>query len=211
MSRYTLPALPYDYSALEPHISARIMELHHSKHHQAYVTTANETIEQLIEARSTGDFTQAGPLQKKLAFNVSGHILHSIFWQNMTPKGGGEPSGKLGDAVKRDFGSFESFKKQLNATASTIMGSGWAALVYDPVIKRLGTSQIHDHQSDVTQGGIPLMVIDAWEHAYYLQYQTEKAKFFDAVWNVWNWEDISRRFALAQQTDLGLKNAFEGA
>ena len=210
MSKYTLPDLPYDYSALEPHISAKIMELHHSKHHKAYVTNANDTIDKLIDARHRGDFSQVGPLQKKLAFNVSGHILHSIFWQNMKPKGGGEPSGELANAIKRDFGSFESFKKQLNATASTIMGSGWAALVYDPVIRRLGTTQIHDHQSDLTQGGIPLLVIDAWEHAYYLQYQNEKTKFFDAIWNLWNWDDVAARFKLAEKTDLGLRNAFDG-
>ena len=144
-----------------------------------------------------------------LAFNISGHVLHSIFWQNMSPDGGGEPQGELADAIERDFTSFELLKAQLIHVASTTMGSGWAALVWDPVIKRLGTTQIHDHQSEVTQGGLPLLVIDAWEHAYYLQYQTDKAKFFQALWDVWNWNDVAARFAHARLLDLSIANAAE--
>src|SRR5205807_189252 len=184
VSRYVLPDLPYDYGALEPHLSGRLMQLHHDKHHRKYVDTANECIEKLLEARRAGEFDGIPALEHKLAFNVSGHVLHSLFWQNLAPGAGGEPVGALAQAIERDFGGFKLFKKQLVITASTIMGSGWAALVWDPVIERLGTTQIHDHQSEVTQASFPLLVLDAWEHAYYLQYQTEKEKYFEAIWNL---------------------------
>ncbi|HMC34921.1 MAG TPA: superoxide dismutase [Myxococcales bacterium] len=209
MSRYVLPDLPYDYGALEPHLSGRIMQLHHDKHHRKYVDTANECIEKLLEARSSGAFDGIPALEHKLAFNLSGHVLHSLFWQNLAPRAGGEPDGPLAQAIARDFGGFAGFKKQLVTTASTIMGSGWAALVWDPVIQRLGTSQIHDHQSEVTQASFPLLVLDAWEHAYYLQYQADKEKYFEAIWNLWNWHDVARRFAAAQRIDVGLEGAAE--
>jgi Fe-Mn family superoxide dismutase len=205
MPQYVLPGLPYDYAALEPHISARIMELHHDKHHKTYVDGANEALEQLEEARAGGDFSRIAAIEKALAFNVSGHVLHSLFWNNLSPDGGGEPQGELATAVKRDFGSFDKFEKQMTQAAATNMGSGWAALVWDPISSRLLTAQIHDHQSETLLGSVPLMVIDAWEHAYYLQYQNEKAKFFDAIWNVWNWNDIARRFAEAQKATLVLE------
>jgi len=212
MTKYVLPDLSYDYSALEPHLSARIMELHHDKHHRAYVEDANEVIEKLLEARASEDFEGIAALERKLAFNVSGHILHSIFWQNLSPDGGGSPSGGLATDIERDFGSFGVFRKQMVNAAMTTMGSGWAALVFDPISRRLGTTQIHDHQSEVTQAGIPLLVIDAWEHAYYLQYENEKKDYFEAVWNLWNWEDVAQRYELAQCLDLGIANtAVDGA
>jgi Fe-Mn family superoxide dismutase len=207
VSKYILPDLPYDYGALEPHISGKIMELHHDRHHRGYVEGANKAIQKLKEARQQQNFDNIAAIEKAIAFNVSGHVLHSIFWQNLTPKGGGEPQGDLAGAVERDFGTFALFKSQMVQAASTIMGSGWAALVWDPVIQRLGTTQIHDHQSEVTQGGLPLMVIDAWEHAYYLQYQTDKAKFFQAVWNLWNWKDITARFTRVRNLDLSISGA----
>jgi Fe-Mn family superoxide dismutase len=207
MTRFKLPSLPYDYEALEPHISGEIMELHHDKHHRAYVDAANQALEKLIAARAKDDYTSLAALERAVAFNVSGHILHSIFWRNLSPDGGGEPAGELGKAIARDFGDFGHFKKQLVQTAATIMGSGWGALVFDPVSRRLGTTQIHDHQSDVTQAGVPLMVIDAWEHAYYLQYQTEKARYFEALWNLWSWDDVARRLAGARRLDLALDDA----
>ena len=207
MSRYVLPDLPYDYGALEPHLSGKIMQLHHDKHHRTYVDTANQCIDKLIEIRRKRDFETIAALEHKLAFNVSGHVLHSLFWQNLAPQAGGEPEGELARAIVRDFGSFDSFKQQLVHTASTIMGSGWAALVWDPVIQRLGTTQIHDHQSEVTQGSFPLMVLDAWEHAYYLQYQTEKGRYFEAIWNLWNWEDVAQRFSAATAVDVRLERA----
>ena len=204
---YRLPELPYDYSALEPHISGRIMELHHDKHHATYVEGANKTLEQLDEARDKADFTRLAAFEKALAFNLSGHILHSLFWQNMTPKGGGKPEGELAEALQRDFGGFDSFKKQLSQVAATIMGSGWAALVWEPLGGRLLTTQIYDHQSNLSQGGIPLLVIDAWEHAFYLQYENRKAEFFEAVWKVWNWKDVAQRFRDARKVNVDIRNA----
>src|SRR5262249_20132994 len=138
MTRYTFPDLAYDYGALEPHLSGRIMELHHDKHHRAYVEAANEATEKLEEARRTRNFDQIAALERKLAFNLSGHVLHSLFWRNMTPQGGDVPDGPLGTAITRDFGSFDAFREQITCAASTIMGSGWAALAWDPVAKRLG-------------------------------------------------------------------------
>jgi Fe-Mn family superoxide dismutase len=204
---YRLPELPYDYSALEPHISGRIMELHHDKHHATYVEGANKTLEQLDEARDKADFTRLAALEKALAFNLSGHILHSLFWQNMMPKGGGKPEGELAEALQRDFGGFDPFKKQLSTVAATIMGSGWAALVWEPLGGRLLTTQIYDHQSNLSQGGIPLLVIDAWEHAFYLQYENRKAEFFEAVWKVWNWKDVAQRFGDARKVNVDIRNA----
>jgi Fe-Mn family superoxide dismutase len=209
MPKYSLPDLKYDYGALEPHISGKIMQLHHDKHHAAYVNGANTTLAQLAEAREKGDFTRIAALEHLLAFHLSGHALHSIFWQNLTPKGGDKPTGELANAIDRDFGNFDSFKKQLIQATATITGSGWGALAWDPLGKRLITTQIHDHQSEITQGGIPLLVIDAWEHAFYLQYLNEKVKFFEAVWNLWNWEDVSARFAQAQKFDIKLDKVTE--
>jgi superoxide dismutase, Fe-Mn family len=202
MAKYTLPDLPYDYGALEPHISGRIMELHHSKHHKTYVDGANTVLERLDTARDKGDLkAQAAGLEKSLAFNLSGHVLHSLFWQNLAPRGGDRPEGALAEAIARDFGSFEGFQTQLTEVASTIMGSGWGALVWEPLGQRLLTVQIHDHQADVTQAGLPLLVLDAWEHAYYLQYENRKADFFKAVWRCWNWGDVSERFEAARRVD----------
>ena len=207
MSTYVLPDLAFDPGALEPHVSGRIIELHHGKHHAAYVKGANTTLEQLQESRAKGDLTRVAALERALAFHMSGHILHSIFWKNLTPKGGDAPTGALAAAIDKDFGSFDAFKKQLNEAAATIMGSGWAALVWEPVGKRLLISQIYDHQSNVSQGAAPLMVIDAWEHAFYLQYENRKTDFFAALWNVWNWNDIQTRFSKAKDLDLALEGA----
>jgi Fe-Mn family superoxide dismutase len=211
MPKYTLPDLEYDFGALEPHISGQIMQLHHDKHHAAYVKKANETLDQLDEARDKSDFTRIAGLEKALAFNLSGHVLHSLFWRNLMPKGGGRPKGELATAIARDFGSFEGFQKQINEVSATIMGSGWGALVYEPMAGRLLCSQIYDHQSNLAQAGVPLLVIDAWEHAYYLQYKTEKAKFFEAVWNLWNWDDVAQRYAAASKMNLLIPQTVEAA
>ena len=207
MAEYSLPDLRYDFGALEPHISGRIMELHHDKHHGGYVKGANTTLEQLAEARQKEDFSKLSSLEKALAFNLSGHVLHSLFWQNLTPKGGDRPTGAFGEAITRDFGSFEKFRKQLTAAASTIMGSGWGALVWEPVGKRLVTTQIYDHQSNLTQAGVPVLVLDAWEHAYYLQYENRKTDFFEVVWNCWNWEDAAQRFEAVRKLDVAIAGA----
>ncbi len=207
MARYALPDLEYDFGALEPHISGRIMQLHHGKHHKGYVDKANETLEKLAEARESEEYSRLAGLEKALAFNLSGHVLHSIFWRNLTPGGGDAPCGELARAIARDFGSFEAFRQQLTEVAASIMGSGWAALVWEPMAGRLLTCQIYDHQSNLSQGGLPLMVIDAWEHAYYLQYANQKTEFFKAVWNLWDWDDVGARFEAARAVDLRVPEA----
>jgi len=211
MPAYVLPDLEYDHGALEPHISGQIMELHHAAHHKTYVEKANQTLEQLAEARDKHDFSKIAGLEKSLAFNLSGHVLHSIFWKNLMPRGGGEPTGELLRTIVRDFGSFQALKEQLTEVASTVMGSGWAALVWEPLAKQLLTCQIYDHQSNLSQGGVAVMVIDAWEHAYYLQYKNQKTAFFKAVWNLWNWNDVSTRFDAARRVDLAVPEATAGA
>jgi Fe-Mn family superoxide dismutase len=195
---YTLPDLPYDPGALEPHISGRIMELHHDKHHATYVKGANTALEKLEELRGKGDFTTISMLEKNLAFNVSGHVLHSVFWTNLSPDGGGEPSGELASVIDETFGGLPLFRQQMNEAAATIQGSGWALASWEPVAGRIQIQQVHDHQGNHGQGTVPLLAIDAWEHAYYLQYQNEKAKFFEAIWNIINWDDVARRFAAAR-------------
>jgi Fe-Mn family superoxide dismutase len=210
VTQYKLPDLPYDYNALEPHISADIMRLHHDKHHAAYVTNANKALETLTEMREKNQFDRIPAVERALAFNVSGHVLHSIFWRNLKPKAAGTPSGELATAINRDFGNFDKFKTQLTQATGTIMGSGWGALVYEPMTKKLNTVQVYDHQSNLTQAGVPLLVIDAWEHAFYLQYKNEKGKFFEAVWNVINWDDVGGRFTRAQKLDLDLPGTIEG-
>lgn len=204
MSTYTLPELPYDYGDLEPHISGAIMELHHSKHHATYVKAANTTLEQIDEARAKGDYTRLAALERALAFNLSGHILHSTFWTNLMPQGGGRPDGELARAIDKDFGDFDHFKRQLTEVASSVMGSGWGVLVWEPLGRRLLTTQVYDHQSNLSQAGVPLLVIDAWEHAYYLQYKNNKAAFFEAVWNLWNWKNISDSLEHARTLQLGM-------
>ena len=205
MATYVLPELGYDYGALEPHISGKIMELHHSKHHAAYVKGANDTLEKIAGARDKGDFAQLALFEKQLGFHTSGHVMHSIFWKNLSPKGGGSPGGELATALNAHFGSFEGFKKQMTAAANGIMGSGWAALCWEPVGRRLITTQIYDHQSESAMGGVPILVFDAWEHAWYLQYQNVKASFFDALWNIISWDDVGQRLAGAQKLDIRLE------
>jgi superoxide dismutase, Fe-Mn family len=207
MNRYTLPDLSYDYGALEPHVSGKIMELHHNKHHATYVKNANTVLDQLDEARQKDDFARLAALERALAFNLSGHILHSIFWRNIAPKGGGTPHGDFASAIEKDFGGFQRFRKQLTEVASTIMGSGWAALVWEPTGKRLLITPIYDHQSNLAQAGVPLMVVDAWEHAYYLQYQNRKAEFFEALWTLWDWRDIAARYASALELNIDIGTA----
>lgn len=202
LATYVLPDLDYDYAALEPHISARIMELHHSKHHAAYVKGANTALDKLAEIRTSGDFATISMLEKNLAFNVSGHVLHSILWTNLSPDGGGEPDGSLATTISDAFGSFENFQKQMIEAAATLQGSGWALAAWEPMAQRIIVQQVYDHQGNHGQGTVPLLAIDAWEHAYYLQYENRKAEFFDAVWNVINWGDVEARWDAARAADL---------
>lgn len=190
---YKLPELSYDYSALEPHISARIMELHHSKHHQAYVTGANAALDAMAEARASNNFANLPKLQKDLAFNLGGHVNHSIFWQNLSPEGG-EASGNLLAAINEYFGSLDAFKSHFSAAAVGIQGSGWAYLAWDALGNRLVIGQLYDQQGNIAMGNIPLLMLDMWEHAFYLDYQNVKADYVKAFWNIVNWADVAKRF-----------------
>ena len=198
MAKYVLPELDYAYDALEPHISAEIMELHHSKHHAGYVAGANAALEALEEQRNgeaNADAIRA--LSKNLAFNLGGHTNHSIFWKNLSPNGGGEPTGELAEAINRDFGSFEKFKAHFSAVATGLQGSGWAVLGYDHVAGRLVIEQLTDQQGNISVNFTPLLMLDMWEHAFYLQYKNVKADYVKAVWNVFNWDDVAERYAAA--------------
>ena len=190
---YQLPELKYDYAALEPSISARIMELHHSKHHQAYVTGANSALDAMAEARETGNFANLPKLQKDLAFNLGGHVNHSIFWENLSPNSS-EPTGDLASAISEFFGSIDKFKSHFSAAALGIQGSGWAYLAWDAMGNRLVIGQLYDQQGNIAMGSVPLLMLDMWEHAFYLDYQNVKADYVKAFWNVVNWEDVARRF-----------------
>ena len=197
MAVYTLPDLPYDYAALEPHISGKIMELHHDKHHAAYVAGANAALEALAAAREAGDLGAVNLWEKNLAFNLAGHTNHTVFWKNLSPNGGGEPEGELAEAIKDSFGSFEKFKAQFTAAALGIQGSGWAVLAYDTISGKLVVFQVYDHQSNLPLGAIPLFLVDMWEHAFYLDYLNVKADYVAAIWNIANWQDVSERLAEA--------------
>ena len=202
MPKYELRELPYDYSALEPHLSGEILELHHGKHHKAYVDGANTTFEKLGEARSSGDFGTINQLEKNMAFHLSGHVLHSLFWTNMAPDGGGEPDGELGAAVEEFFGSYDAFRAQLTEAAMNVQGSGWGALSWEPMAGRLIVEQVYDHQGNVGQGGPPLLALDMWEHAFYLQYKNVKKDWVDAFWNIVNWPDVATRFGRVKTLEL---------
>lgn len=204
MGTYTLPDLPYDYAALEPHISASIMQLHHDKHHQAYVTGANTALEQLAEARDKGDFASINKLEKDLAFNLGGHTNHSVFWTNLSPNGGDKPTGELESAVDDYFGSFDKFRAQFSAAALGVQGSGWAGLFWDSIGENLIVQQFFDQQSQFAAGTVPLLLLDVWEHAYYLDYKNVRADYVKAFWNIANWSDVQARFARAQSQTAGL-------
>ena len=204
---YEVPDLPYDYAALEPHIDEQTMKLHHDKHHQAYVDKANaalegtefdgKPVEEVLANLSSLPEDKQGPFRN----NGGGHANHTLFWESMSPDGGAQPSGELGDAITEAFGSFDSFRKQMTEAAATIQGSGWALASWEPMAGRLVVQQVHDHQGDHGQGTVPLLAIDAWEHAYYLQYENKKADYLKAIWNVVSWPDVQRRYESARVAD----------
>jgi Fe-Mn family superoxide dismutase len=195
---YTLPELPYDYAALEPHISARIMELHHSKHHKAYVDGANAAVAKLEELRESGDYAAINGVEKNLAFHLGGHTNHSVFWQNMSPDGGGRPEGEVAAAIEEFFAGFEKFQAHFNANANAIQGSGWSILAWDTVGERLNIMQLFDQQGNVPVGQVPILQLDMWEHAFYLQYENVKADYVKAWWNLVNWPDVAARLERAR-------------
>ncbi|XP_003971923.1 superoxide dismutase [Mn], mitochondrial isoform X2 [Takifugu rubripes] len=198
--KHTLPDLTYDYGALEPHISAEIMQLHHSKHHATYVNNLNVTEEKYQEALAKRDVTAQVALQPALRFNGGGHINHTIFWTNLSPNGGGEPQGELMEAIKRDFGSFQKMKEKMSAATVAVQGSGWGWLGYSKETGRLCIAACGNQDPlQGTTGLIPLLGIDVWEHAYYLQYKNVRPDYVKAIWNVINWENVSERLQTAKK------------
>ena len=199
--KYELPPLPYAYNALEPSIDEQTMRLHHDKHHLAYVNGLNNALDKLEAARAAGDFALVKHWSREAAFHGSGHFLHAIFWPNMAPAGnggGGEPSGSLAEQIKKDFGSFAAFKAQFSVAANAVEGSVWALLVWEPAGGQLEVLQAEKHQNLSQWGVRPLLVLDVWEHAYYLKYQNNRGAYVEAWWNVVNWSDVADRFKTAQ-------------
>ncbi len=198
---YKLPDLPYAYSALEPYIDEQTMRLHHDKHHMAYVNGLNAALKKLEEARAKSDFASIRALSGAVAFHGSGHAMHCIFWETMCPKEkSNEPiSGALFDQVAKDFGSMDAFKKQFSESAKAVEGNGWAVLSYEPIGKRLVVLQAENHQKLTFQGSVPLLVLDVWEHSYYLKYQNNRAGYIEAWWNVANWGEVEKRLSHAKK------------
>lgn len=190
---HELPPLPYAANALEPHIDARTMELHHGKHHQAYVVGANQAEKELALARATGDFALIQHWSRQLSFNYGGHWLHSLFWQIMQPApatGVPIPEGPLEQKIAEDFGSFAMFQKQFSAAATRVEGSGWALLHYRPLDRRLVITQAEKQHDLAMWGAMPILALDVWEHAYYLTYQNRRADYVAAWWHVVNWQKV---------------------
>ena len=204
MTKYTLPDLDYDFAALEPHISGRIMQLHHGKHHAAYVAGANTTLDLMAEARHKNDLTWINKLQKDLAFNLGGHVNHSIFWKNLSASGGDKPTGELAAAIDEFFGSFDGFRAHFTANAMGIQGSGWSILAWDVLGQRLIIEQLYDQQGNLVAASVPLLMLDMWEHAFYLDYQNVKADYVSAFWNIVSWQDVQARFEAARGQTKGL-------
>ena len=205
---FTLPKLPYDYNALAPYISEEQLKLHHDKHHQAYVNGANKLLANIDEAMKTGtqldywiSFGYVKALAKELAFNIGGHMLHTTFWENLAPSGkggGGQPGGAIADSINKEFGSFDAFKKMFSAAATSTEGSGWAALAMHPCIGRPIIVQIEKHNVNVIPNFQILMALDVWEHAYYVDYKNDRAKFVEAFWNVVNWDKVNKNLSLVK-------------
>jgi len=192
---YVLPKLPYEYGALAPYMSEEQLRIHHSKHHQAYVNGANAILQRLDKARKENAEVDIKSSLKELSWNIGGHLLHSLFWENLAPpgKGGGKPGGVLGDTIEKEFGSFERFRKEFSQAAVSVEGSGWAALTYCKQTHRPIIMQIEKHNTNVYPMFRVLMVLDVFEHAYYIDYKNDRAKFVEAFWNIVNWDEVNKR------------------
>ncbi len=200
---HELPALPYEYEALEPHIDAQTMRLHHDIHHKGYVTGLNKAEEMLAQARRDGDMSLVKHWEREAAFHGSGHFLHSIFWPNMAPAGkggGGEPKGDLAKRIEADFGSFDAFKTQFTAASGAVEGSGWGILAYRPQDGRLVVLTAEKHQNLTQWGVMPLLVLDVWEHAYYLKYQNKRGDYVKNFFEIINWNDVGERYTSARKS-----------
>lgn len=195
--KHELPALPYAYDALEPHYDEQTVRLHHDAHHKAYVDGLNNAEAKLAEAREKGDFGLVKHWERELAFHGAGHILHTLFWDNMSPNGGGEATGLVAEKITEFFGSYEAFKKQFSAASVAVEGSGWTLLCYNPIFKKLEILTAEKHQNLTQWGVVPLLVLDVWEHAYYLKFQNKRAAWVEAWWNLVNWEDVNKRLGEA--------------
>lgn len=202
MKKYELPPVPYSYDSLEPYIDARTMEIHHTKHHQTYTDKLNAALEKCPPELQEKDIIeilsniQSVPQDQRGAinFNGGGFDNHRIFWNNMKPKGGGEPSGALADAIKSSFGSFADFKEKFSSSTVLVQGSGWGWLIYNPSTKKVEYKAMPNQTSPRTEGLIPLLGCDVWEHAYYLKYQNKRPDYVSAWWNTVNWDDVAKRF-----------------
>ncbi len=192
-SNAELPPLPYDYDALEPHISEQVLTWHHDTHHQGYVNGLNSAEETLAENRESGDFSSSGGALGNVTHNGCGHYLHTMFWENMSPNGGGEPSGELADRIEEDFGSYEGWKGEFEAAASA--ASGWALLVYDPVANQLRNVAVDNHDEGALWGAHPVLALDVWEHSYYYDYGPDRGSFVDAFFEVVDWDAAADNFA----------------
>ncbi|MDP3386879.1 MAG: superoxide dismutase [Eubacteriales bacterium] len=192
---YRLPKLEYDYNALEPYISEELLRLHHEKHHAAYVKGANTIIEKMDKARTDNADFDTKATFKELSFHIGGQLLHSLFWENLSPasKGGGNPSGTIAKLLDEEYGSFERFKKIFSQTANSVEGSGWAALTFCMGTQRPMIMQVEKHNTNVYPMFRILMVLDVWEHAYYLDYKNDRGKFVEAFWNIVNWDEVNSR------------------
>ncbi len=199
IGKHTLPPLPYPYDALEPYIDRETMYLHHNKHHRSYVEGLNQAEKMMAQARKTGDFNLIKHWEREAAFHGAGHYLHTIFWEIMSPKGGGKPTGEILQAIEHYFGDFSSFKKHFSHAAEKVEGSGWAILIWSPRAHHLEILQAEKHQNLSQQDGIPLLVLDVWEHAYYLKYRNRRKEYIDAWWNIVNWPAVNQRYLKARQ------------
>lgn len=212
MSEFQLPELSYEYDALEPHIDAKTMEIHHSKHHQAYTNGLNDVWTEMSEdSQNKGllillsDLDQIKPeIRDRFNFHGGGYNNHELFWTSMKPDGGGEPSGSLKDEISKVFGSFEDFKKKFSTDTAVIQGSGWGWLVYEPKSKKIQYKTTTNQDSPIVDGVVPLLGLDVWEHAYYLKYENKRPDYISAWWNVVNWEEVELRFSRAENTAKAL-------
>ncbi|MGQ9513896.1 MAG: superoxide dismutase [Thermoproteota archaeon] len=192
---YVLPKLPFKYDDLKPYISEEQLRIHHEKHHQAYVNGANTILQRIDKARKEGIDLDMRATLKELSFNIGGHLLHSLFWGNLAPvgRGGGKPSGTIGDVIDKEYTSFERFKKEFTQAATSVEGSGWSALTLCKQTRRPMIMQIEKHNNNVYPTFHILMILDVFEHAYYIDYKNDRAKFVEAFWNIVNWDEVEKR------------------
>jgi len=197
---FVLPKLGYEYGQLEPTLCEEIMRIHHSKHHQGYVNNINAAVGKLTEAEKAGDVNAMNQLTEAINFNGGGHLNHTIFWSVMGPNCGGEPQGELATQINADFGSFDAFKKELASKSAAVKGSGWGWLGWNKAAAKLQVATTFNQDPlEATTGLIPLLGIDVWEHAYYIQYKNLRASYVDKIFNVFNWNNVAERFAKAKK------------